>query len=268
MRRFLPWRTSAIAVAYGGLTAAELQSPLRSTTESKVTRIARNSAFAVLGAATLALIEVPMVLALTRRVETNRIGILPRLRLPRIAETALAILALDWTMYLWHRASHVFPLLWRFHQPHHVDRDCDVSTGLRFHPGELALSMIWRAVQVAGIGVRRDAYALWESLFLLEVFFHHSNVRLPERVERIVSLLLVTPRMHGIHHEGRREFTESNWSSGLSIWDRLHGTLRLDVPQDAAPIGLPAYRGNDDVRFARVLALPFGPERDAFAAAS
>jgi sterol desaturase/sphingolipid hydroxylase (fatty acid hydroxylase superfamily) len=92
--------------------------------------------------------------------------------------------------------------------------------------------------------------------------FHHSNWRLPIKLERILNLIIVTPRMHGIHHSDVRAETDSNWSSLLSIWDRLHGTLRLDVPQERIRIGVTAYQREQDVRLARVLVLPFEPQRD------
>jgi sterol desaturase/sphingolipid hydroxylase (fatty acid hydroxylase superfamily) len=91
--------------------------------------------------------------------------------------------------------------------------------------------------------------------------FHHSNLRLPPEVERRLNAVVVTPRMHGIHHSAVKEETDSNWSSGLTLWDRLHGTLRLDVPQDEITIGVPAYRDPEEVGLAEILKMPFGEER-------
>ena len=103
----------------------------------------------------------------------------------------------------------------------------------------MALSVPFRAAQVAAIGVSPRVLATWQTLGLLGILFHHANVDLPPRVERWLGLLVVTPRMHGIHHSAVEDETNSNWSSGLTVWDWLHGTLRLDIPQDAITVGVP-----------------------------
>ncbi|HEX8336525.1 MAG TPA: sterol desaturase family protein, partial [Pyrinomonadaceae bacterium] len=182
-------------------------------------------------------------------------------RLPAWLEAAAAVVLLDYTLYLWHVLTHRSPRLWRFHVVHHIDLDLDATTALRFHFAELALSAPWRAAQILAIGVSPLALSVWQTLLMLSVLFHHSNVRLPVALERKLNLLVVTPRMHGIHHSAVRAETDSNWSSGLTLWDRLHGTLRLDVPQAGIDIGVPAYRDPREVGLASMLALPFGEER-------
>jgi sterol desaturase/sphingolipid hydroxylase (fatty acid hydroxylase superfamily) len=156
------------------------------------------------------------------------------------------------------------PFLWRFHLPHHIDLDLDASTALRFHFGELTLSVAWRAVQVVLIGASPRALSVWQTFTLVEILFHHSNVELPEGAERWLSRLVVTPRLHGIHHSAREDETNSNWSSGLTVWDWLHGTLRRDVPQDEITVGVPAYRRPGEVTLPRVLEMPFGPQRPSW----
>jgi sterol desaturase/sphingolipid hydroxylase (fatty acid hydroxylase superfamily) len=118
-------------------------------------------------------------------------------------------------------------------------------------------SIPWRAGQVVLIGLTPFTFSVWQCLFLLAILFHHSNVELPIRWERVLNKLLVTPRMHGIHHSVVERETNSNWSSGLSIWDWLHGTLRLNVPQPEITIGVPAFQQPKAVTLPRVLALPF-----------
>ena len=115
-------------------------------------------------------------------------------------------------------------------------------------------------MQIAAIGVPPDALRIWQNLLLLSILFHHSNVELPIAVERFVARFVVTPRIHGIHHSIVPEETHSNWSSGLTVWDYLHGTLRLDVPQQAITIGVPAYPTPADVTLANSFALPFGAQ--------
>jgi len=250
--------------AFSALVWLERHRPLRRKVEPKLRRNARNLAVAGLGAVALQLTENPVGRRLTALVERHNLGLLKPLRLPMWLEVPLAVILLDYTLYVWHVLTHRVPLLWRFHVAHHVDLDLDSSTALRFHFGELALSVPWRAAQLIIIGVSPIAYSTWQTLVFLSIMFHHSNVELPIGLERALNRLIVTPRMHGIHHSIVREETNSNWSSGLTIWDRLHGTLRLNVPQDKITIGVPAYREPDDVELLKILPMPFGEQRRAW----
>lgn len=244
--------------AFGALLWLERRRPLRRrTVEPKLIRDTRNLAVAALGAVTLQLAERPIIQPLTRLVERRGWGLLRRVRLPLWLEVSLAVALLDYTLYVWHVATHRVPLLWRFHVAHHVDLELDASTALRFHFGELALSVPWRAAQVVLIGVSPLALSVWQSMLLLSIIFHHSNVRLPLQLERWLNHFVVTPRMHGIHHSIIPEETDSNWSSGLTVWDRLHGTLRLNVPQDEIVIGVPAFREPEEVELIKVIGMPF-----------
>lgn len=257
--KMLQWLSASLLVgAFGTLVWLERRRPLRrAKSEPKLRREVRNLAVATLGAITLQIAERPVVAPLTRLVERRRIGLLKYLRLPKWLEVMSAVVLLDYTLYWWHVLTHRVPLLWRFHLAHHVDLELDASTALRFHFGELALSVPWRAAQVGLLGVSPLALSVWQKLLLLSVVFHHSNVRLPIRFERRLNRFIVTPRMHGIHHSIVRAETDSNWSSGLTCWDWLHGTLRLNVPQDEIVIGVPAYREPVEVGLRQVLALPF-----------
>ena len=259
---WLPALAAAGAVgAFAALTWLETRRPLRRTVEPKGRHVVRNLAIAGLSAATLRALEHPVVEPLAVRVDRHGWGLLPRLGLPRPVETAAAVVLMDYTLYLWHVLTHRVPLLWRLHRVHHMDLGLDASTALRFHAAEMALSVPWRAAQVALIGVRPDALALWQNLTLLSILFHHSNLRLPIRLEGRLNRLIVTPRMHGIHHSIVPEETRSNWSSGLTVWDWLHGTLRLNVPQDAITIGVPEVRNAREATLGRALLLPLtGPE--------
>ncbi len=252
---------SLILGAFGALLWLERRRPLRREVEPKLTRTARNLAVAGIGAVALQLTERPVALELAALVEQHNVGLLKLLRLPVWLETALAVALLDYTLYVWHVLTHKVPFLWRFHVAHHVDLDLDASTALRFHFGELALSVPWRAAQLLIIGVSPIAYSTWQTFVFLSIMFHHSNVELPISLERWLNRLIVTPRMHGIHHSIVREETNSNWSSGLTIWDRLHGTLRLNLPQGEITIGVPAYREPEDVELLKILPMPFGGQR-------
>lgn len=247
--------------AFGLLMWLERRRPLRRAVEPKPRREARNLAVAVAGAVALRVTERPVADALTSLVERRRWGLLKLFKLPAWLEVALAVVLLDYTLYLWHVLTHRVPFLWRFHVVHHIDLDLDATTALRFHFAELAVSVLWRAAQIVAIGVSPTALSVWQMLLMLSILFHHSNVRLPVELERRLNLFVVTPQMHGIHHSTVKEETNSNWSSGLTLWDWLHGTLRLDVPQDAIDIGVPAYRDPREVGLASMLALPFSEER-------
>ncbi len=242
----------------------ERRRPLRPSVEQKAGREGRNLAVAALSAAAIQVAEKPVTGPLTALVERRRWGLLKRLPLPAWLEVPLAVALLDYTLYLWHVLVHQVPFLWRFHLPHHADLDLDASTALRFHFGEMVLSVPWRAAQVLTLGVSPLSLSVWQTATLLEILFHHSNVELPVEVERWLSRLIVTPRMHGIHHSMVPEETASNWSSGLTLWDWLHGTLRLNVPQEEITIGVPAYRDPREVTLPQVLAMPFEEQRDSW----
>jgi sterol desaturase/sphingolipid hydroxylase (fatty acid hydroxylase superfamily) len=264
-RKVPEWLGGALVLgAFGALVWLERRRPLRAGRESKLARTLRNLSVAAVGAAALGLTEKPAAERLTALVERRRWGLLKLARLPAWLEVALACVLLDYTLYLWHVATHRAPFLWRFHVVHHLDLDLDATTALRFHFAELALSVPWRAAQVLAIGVSPLAFSVWQTLLMLSVLFHHSNVRLPPEVERSLGRFVVTPRMHAVHHSTAREETDSNWSSGLTLWDRLHGTLRADVPRREVDIGVPAYRDPREVGLARILAMPFGAGRPAW----
>jgi sterol desaturase/sphingolipid hydroxylase (fatty acid hydroxylase superfamily) len=172
-------------------------------------------------------------------------------------EIAAALVLMDYTFYIWHVLMHRVPLLWRFHLVHHADLDLDASTALRFHFTEMLASVPWRAAQVFLIGLTPLTFSLWQCVFLISILFRHSNIELPISWEQWLNKLIVTPRMHGIHHSIVERETNSNWSSGLTVWDWLHGTLRLNVPQTEVTIGVPAFQDPKGVTLPRVLAMPF-----------
>ena len=211
--------------AFAVLAFAEWKWPLRKRVAKKGPRFAMNAAMGASSAATTALLHV------------GRASARPKSNLRTIA----GVLALDYTLWWWHRLNHRVPFLWEFHRAHHLDPDLDVSTGIRFHPAELALSAFYRAAQIRILRVDQRTLAIWQRMLLISILFHHSNLRLPERVDRALANVIATPRMHGIHHSNVLEDTDSNFASLFSWWDWLHGTMRLDRAQDALTIGAPDF---------------------------
>ena len=255
-----------MAVSAVALFIAEKRRPLRRQKQDEPARTARNLAMGAMSMGVVSVLQRPMVDPLSRRVANRRWGLAQALPLPAWARDAVAFLLLDYTIYIWHVLTHRVPFLWRFHLVHHVDLDMDTTTAMRFHFVDMAISIPWRAGQVIVCGASPRALLLWQSFFFTSVLFHHSNVRLPWRLERRLVRVLTTPRLHGIHHSAVYEETNSNWSSGLSLWDWLHGTGRLDVRQDEIDTGVPAYRDPNDATIGRSLVLPFVRQRDAWQA--
>jgi sterol desaturase/sphingolipid hydroxylase (fatty acid hydroxylase superfamily) len=251
------WRGLVFGVVVGALYVAERLRPLRRRKEPGPARVVRNLTIGLLAGATTAAAEFPLIAPVQRLAERRRLGLLRELPMPRALRVVLGFLLLDYTLYLWHWMNHRSPLLWRFHAVHHVDLDLDATTGLRFHFGELAMAAGFRALQVLLLGVDRETLRLWQQALVISVVFHHSNLELPIEIESPLNAVLVTPRMHGIHHSTRADETDSNFSSLLSCWDRMHRSLRLDVPQSAVTIGVAGFLRPEDVTLERSLTLPF-----------
>src|SRR5687767_7723628 len=212
----------AIGGWFLGLMWLEKRRPLRQATEEPGTRLVRNSVIAGSAAALSLAVESPISQLVSQYVYRRRMGLLNQRDMPIALQVLLSVALLDYTLYIWHVLSHKVPLLWRCHVVHHIDLDLDASTAVRFHFSELALSVFWRVLQVRCLGINPGALSLWQAFLMFNILFHHSNVRLPWQFEAVLNWLIVTPRMHGIHHSIIDEETNANWSSGLTVWDRVH----------------------------------------------
>ncbi len=248
--------------AFASLLWLEWKRPLRRAREPKLRRDVRNLAIAGTAAIALRCTEQPAIAALMPVLVRCNWGLVRRTRLPLWAEVPVSVALMDYTLYVWHVLTHKVPWLWRFHVAHHVDLDLDASTAIRFHFGELTQSVAWRCAQLIAIGPSPFALSVWQTFLILCILFHHSNVRLPGPVERRIAIFVMTPRLHGIHHSTVEEETNSNWSSGLTVWDWLHRTLRTGPSQDEITIGVPAYHDPAAVTLPRILALPFETQPD------
>ncbi|MFL6202228.1 MAG: sterol desaturase family protein [Thermoanaerobaculia bacterium] len=253
---------AVVAAAALLLLLAERTFPLRTPRFPWHRELAINLALSALAFGVAAVLVRPAVVRTMSWSRRQDLGLAYLVEMPALARGVLVFLLLDLTFYYWHRLNHEWPALWRFHNVHHCDPDLGVSTSFRFHFAEVALSTIFRVVQVSVIGAALPVYAVYEAAFQLNTLFHHSNVRLPIRLERLLNRFLVTPRMHGIHHSQVKEETSSNYSVVLSWWDRLHRTLRLNVPQARIVIGVPGYCAPEDNQLRVLLSMPFRKQRD------
>jgi sterol desaturase/sphingolipid hydroxylase (fatty acid hydroxylase superfamily) len=236
--------------------------PLRESKAGLLARLFVNASLSALVFLIAALVVRSATLHTLSWASAQPFGLLRLLALPRWAELFLGILLLDLSFYYWHLLNHRVTFLWRFHNVHHIDPALDVSTGFRFHFGEVLLSTFFRAVQVSLLGVSLLTFIAYELLFQSETLFHHSNLRLPIRLERLLNRILVTPRMHGIHHSQVRCETNSNYGVVFPWWDKLHGTLGLNIPQEKLEIGIAGYSSLDNNRLSRVLLMPFSKQQD------
>jgi sterol desaturase/sphingolipid hydroxylase (fatty acid hydroxylase superfamily) len=253
---------AVLGVAYVLLFLVERARPLRVSKARMWPRLVVNVVISTVAFAAAAALVQPAAAAMLGFTEQRSFGLIPLAGLSGALEVVVAFPLLDLSFYYWHVANHRIAFLWRFHNVHHIDPDLDVSTAFRFHFIEVGLSAGFRAAQVLLIGPSLPVYVMYEMVFQLGTLFHHSNIRLPAFFEFALNRALVTPRMHGIHHSDIREENHSNFGVVFAWWDRLHGTLRLNVPQAQVTIGIPAYSRPGDNLVLRCFLMPFRPQRD------
>ena len=247
--------TTILVAATVVIALAERRRPLRQTTRAPGQRFVRNIAMGAMCAGVVALSEAPMTRAIAHANERDQRGLAGRL--PGFVGPMAAFLAMDYGFYHWHVATHRLPTLWRLHRVHHVDPDMDISTALRFHFVDMMVSLPWQAMQVRLSGIGPRTLAAWKSFFFVSIMFHHANLHLPGRWDGWASFVLTTPRMHGVHHSQLLAERESNWSSGLSFWDRLHGTFVTGIDPARILIGVDDADAEADIALGRALAAPF-----------
>ena len=240
----------------------EVVAPRRMRAFSRLRRWPSNLGIVVLNAVLLKLIFPITAVALAAAGEAKGWGLLNAFAMPYWAKFLLAILILDFAIYLQHVMFHAVPALWRLHRMHHADLDFDVTTGARFHPVEILLSMGIKFMVVTALGAPAAAVLLFEILLNGMAMFNHGNVRIPRAMDRVMRWLVVTPDMHRVHHSILVRETNSNFGFNLPWWDRLFGTYR-DQPQaghDGMTIGIEQFRDGRDLWLDRMLAQPLrGP---------
>ena len=235
----------------------ETQFQLRKRVQKRWKRIFINFIVSIPAFALLRLLFIPAMVWLSVQDQHWHFGLLYWLQTPSWLGFAISFLLLDYTNYLWHILLHKMPLLWRFHLVHHTDLDLDITTAFRFHFGELIGSVFFRGAAVLLIGASPLVVLVYEIFFEAATQFHHTNMKLPIKLEKALNKLIVTPRMHGIHHSVVKAETDSNYAVIFSFWDRLHRTARLNIHQQNIVTGVPSYANEKELTIVNLLQLPF-----------
>lgn len=186
-------------------------------------------------------------------------GLFNMVAVPFWLEMLVALVLLDLAIWSQHVASHAIPWFWRLHRVHHADLDLDVTSGLRFHPGEILLSLVWKAAIVVLLGIDPWIVVIYEAALNAAALFTHANIVLPARLDAALRLIICTPDMHRIHHSVIRDETDSNYGNILSVWDRLFGTYRREARGGDAGIvlGLPDEQDATRLGLVRLIVWPF-----------
>jgi sterol desaturase/sphingolipid hydroxylase (fatty acid hydroxylase superfamily) len=252
-------RVGAALAVFAAMALWELLAPRRALSVGRIRRWPSNLGILLLDAVLVRLLIPTAAVGVAVIAAQNGWGLLNITPWPPLLEGLAGFLVLDLVIYGQHVAFHKVPALWRLHRMHHADLDIDVSTGLRFHPIEIILSMLIKIAVVVLIGVPAVAVIAFEVVLNATSMFNHSNAAMPLWLDRIVRLLVVTPDMHRVHHSIRRHETDSNFGFNLPWWDRLFGTYRPlpEAGHDKMTIGLPVFRDPAELRLDRLITQPF-----------
>ena len=245
------------ALGLGILWAIEGALPMFEARERRARHGAANLALGLGNAALVSLLFAAATLAVTTWAHEEGVGLLHWLALPTLWSAVLALVLFDLWQYVWHRLNHRIPFLWRFHAVHHADRDLDATSGFRFHTGEILLSAAARLAVLPVLGLTVHQVLLYETVLLPIILFHHSNVRVPARLDGALRWLIVTPWMHWVHHSDWQPETDSNYASVFSVWDRLFRSFRLREDPGTISLGLKGVEHREWATLAGMLAMPF-----------
>ena len=242
------------------MAAWEVLAPRRALSVSKAVRWVNNLGIVFLNSLLLRLVFPAAAVGVALFAEQHGWGLLNYYQLPYWLALVITIVAMDFIIYLQHVMVHAIPLLWRLHRLHHADLDYDLTTGARFHPIEIFLSMLIKFATIIVLGAPAVGVILFEVILNFMAMFNHANARLPLGLDRLLRLLIVTPDMHRVHHSVEDDEANSNFGFNLSIWDRIFGTYR-DQPRgghEGMTIGIHKYRDKKDVSWLPgMLLLPF-----------
>lgn len=253
------FRLGLFLITFAAIGLAETLRPRRPLHDDKAWRWRTNLGLFVIDVLIQRLTLGAIVLGAALLAGEKGWGLFNVLGVPLWVEALPAILALDLAIYAQHVATHVVPVLWRLHRVHHADLDVDLTTGLRFHPIEILLSALYKAGIVLLLGVDPLIVLVYEALLNAFALFTHGNVAIPEKLDRRLRRLVVTPDMHRRHHSTQRDETDSNYGNIFSIWDRLFGTYFAApaLGQLGVILGLAEARTREKLTLRRLLAMPF-----------
>jgi sterol desaturase/sphingolipid hydroxylase (fatty acid hydroxylase superfamily) len=260
-------RLLAFAAVFLLMAAIELIRPKRRLSVSKPRRWLTNLGIAGVDTLVLRLmaaLAVPVAAVAAAFFAKERgLGLLNQVEWPYWIKLVIALLALDLAIWFQHLVSHKVPVFWRLHQVHHADRDIDVTTAVRFHPVEIALSMLWKIAVVIPLGASPFAVFLFEVILNACAMFNHANIALPAWLDRALRLFIVTPDMHRVHHSVLYREHDRNYGFNLSLWDRLFRTYlaQPEAGHQGMTIGLPPYQSEAPTRFGWSLWLPFRQQK-------
>ncbi|HEX2337585.1 MAG TPA: sterol desaturase family protein [Hyphomicrobiaceae bacterium] len=256
-------RLGAFAGGFLVIALWEMMAPRRARSLDRLSRWPGNVGVVVLDTLLVRVLFPTAAVGVALMAEARGWGLFNLLSLPAAVSVIASVLLLDLAIWAQHALFHWLPILWRLHRMHHADLDVDVTTGIRFHPLEILLSLFIKFAVVTTLGAPALAVLIFEVLLNLSSMFNHANIRLAPRLDRIARLLVVTPDMHRVHHSISRLETDSNFGFNFPWWDRLFGTYRAqpEAGHDAMIIGIEGFRDTRELRLDRMLLQPFrGPE--------
>jgi len=234
--------------------------PFFTRRENRLEHGFKNASLRVLNLVLLHLLFVNLLVIDVRWAREHELGLLYHLPFPAWAKLLAGLVLYDLWMYLFHRACHTIPFLWRFHRIHHSDTEVDVTTAFRFHVGEAVISgVLSRLILISLLGLRLEALILYEMVYQPINFFHHSNISWPEKCDRLMRIFIVSPNMHRVHHSQFRPETDSNYSQLFSFWDRIGGTFRLHENLTTIKYGLSEFMDPSWQTIRGMLKMPLAP---------
>jgi sterol desaturase/sphingolipid hydroxylase (fatty acid hydroxylase superfamily) len=233
---------------------SEFLIPLREKINKPLKHYFHNFLIAIPTVLTVRLAVLPVLYFISKMTMEKEIGLTYLLGLSPLSTGIVSFLFNDYGFYWWHVINHRWKFLWRFHLVHHIDTDLDFSTNLRFHFVEVLFSIIWRGSVIFLIGIPFEIILIYETIFQVSTLFHHGNIKLNIHFESLLTYIIATPRMHGIHHSVDGIERDSNYAVILTLWDRIHRTLNLNRFKEKIMIGV---TGHDLRSFKETQLLPF-----------
>ncbi len=252
-------RLSVFFGIFAAMILWEVLAPRRPQTQGRLSRWPNNIGIAILNTLLLRLLIPTAAVGLAFIAAERGWGLLNLVTLPGPLALFLGVILLDLAIYLQHMVFHAVPLFWRLHRMHHADLEVDVTTGARFHPIEILLSMGIKMLLVLALGPSALAVLIFEVILNASSMFNHANVKIPLALDRFLQLFIVTPDMHRVHHSNAKRETNSNYGFSLSIWDRLFRTYTKEpgAGQLGMTLGLEIFRAPIELRLDKMLLQPF-----------